>query len=292
MFNAIYTNIIISQMNNNRFKLLIRPLMILIITISVMVVIMAPLISLPIPYLILDGTIYGILLAILNFLLKEIIRYSNHKSLPITQQVVNNIALATLFILCWVGIGFLILYIILPDIAIQIYIPTIPLRILIALLIYGLLVLIYDYIFVLDQDKEATIETEAENTLEIESSEKSITDEDSSDNEILEHIAVKNGQKIDVIFINDIISIQAEGNYVMIFTPKGKYLKEQTMKYFGDHLPSHKFVRVHRSSFINIDYIQRIELYEKQSQILKLQNNLQVKMSIAGYKELKKILNL
>lgn len=253
---------------------------------------MAPLIPLPLSDLILDGTIYGLLLAILNFLLKEIIRYSNHKSLPLTQQIVNYGALAILFVLCWVGISFLILHTISPENAINYILPTVPIRIIIALLTYGLLVLLYGYIFTPDPEEEMSIETELEHTTDIESSEKAIANEDTPDNEVLEHIAVKNGQKIDLIFINDIISIQAEGNYVMIFTPKGKYLKEQTMKYFGDHLPVNKFVRVHRSSFINIDYIQRIELYEKQSQMLKLQNNLQVKMSIAGYKELKRVLNL
>ncbi len=253
---------------------------------------MAPLIPLPLSDLILDGAIYGLLLAILNFLLKEIIRYSNYKSLPIIQQIVNYGALAILFVLSWVGISFLILYIVSPENAMNYVLPTVPIRITLALLTYGSLILLYGYIFTQNQEEEVNIDIDVEHTTNIESSEKAMTNEDSSESEILEHIAVKNGQKIDLIFINDIISIQAEGNYVMIFTPKGKYLKEQTMKYFGDHLPANKFVRVHRSNIINIDYIQRIELYEKQSQMLKLQNNLQVKMSIAGYKELKRVLNL
>lgn len=279
-------------MNNSRLKLLIHPLIIVIITLIVTVAIMAPLIQLPLSDLILDGAIYGLLLAILNFLLKEIIRYSNYKSLTIIQQIVNYGALAILFVLSWVGISFLVLYIISPENAMNYVLPTVPIRITLALLTYGLLILLYGYIFTQNQEEEVNIDIDVEHTTDIESSEKTMTNEDASESEILEHIAVKNGQKIDLIFINDIISIQAEGNYVMIFTPKGKYLKEQTMKYFGDHLPANKFVRVHRSNIINIDYIQRIELYEKQSQMLKLQNNLQVKMSIAGYKELKRVLNL
>lgn len=279
-------------MNNSHLKLLIRPLIIVIITLIVTVAIMAPLIPLPLSDLILDGAIFGLLLAILNFLLKEIIRYSNYKSLPIIQQIVNYGALAILFVLSWVGISFLIVYIVSPENAMNYALPTVPIRITLALLTYGLLILLYGYIFTQNQEEEVSIDIDVEHATDIESSEKAMTNEDSSDSEILEHIAVKNGQKIDLIFINDIISIQAEGNYVMIFTPKGKYLKEQTMKYFGDHLPANKFVRVHRSNIINIDYIQRIELYEKQSQMLKLQNNLQVKMSIAGYKELKRVLNL
>ena len=85
-------------MNNSHLKLLILPLIIVIITLIVTVAIMAPLIPLPLSDLILDGAIFGLLLAILNFLLKEIIRYSNYKSLPIIQQIVNYGALAILFV--------------------------------------------------------------------------------------------------------------------------------------------------------------------------------------------------
>ena len=275
-------------MNNSLLKLLIQPLIIATITLIVTVAGIAPIVPLPLSHLILDGAISGLLLAILNFLLKELIKYSNYKSLSMAQKIVNYAALAILFVICWVGINFLTLYTTFPADTIDYILPTIPIRVIMALLTYGLLILLYGYLFTGSLEDDGTIETDTET----EPSEKTIPNEDTPDNETLEHIAVKNGQKIDLIFINYIISIQAEGNYVMIFTPKGKYLKEQTMKYFGDHLPANKFVRVHRSNIINIDYIQRIELYEKQSQMLKLQNNLQVKMSIAGYKELKRVLNL
>ena len=78
----------------------------------------------------------------------------------------------------------------------------------------------------------------------------------------------------------------------MIHTTKGKFLKEQTMKYFTDHLPKGKFVRIHRSHIVNIDFIQNIELYDKQNQIVKLKGNFQVKMSITGYKELRRVLKI
>ncbi|WP_170120032.1 LytR/AlgR family response regulator transcription factor [Dysgonomonas alginatilytica] len=255
---------------------------------------MTPLISLPASYLFLDGIVCGLLLATLSFLLKEVFRYANHKSLPMTQQIINYGALAVLFVLCWVGISLLVLNILLPEGTINFFFPTIPIRILIALLVYGLLISLYRSVFIKEQEQgeDVNIEVESEEILNLESHEETVTAEKAPEDELLEHVAVKNGQKIDLIFINEIISIQAEGDYVMIFTSKGKYLKEQTMKYFADHLPKNKFVRVHRSNIINIDYIQRIELYEKQNQVLKLHNNLQVKMSLAGYKELKKVLNL
>ncbi|MDR1503967.1 MAG: LytTR family transcriptional regulator, partial [Prevotella sp.] len=85
---------------------------------------------------------------------------------------------------------------------------------------------------------------------------------------------------------------QAEGDYVMIHSTKGKFLKEQTMKSFESGLPQDKFVRVHRSSIVNIEFISQIELYDKQSQLLKLKNGGQVRISLSGYKALKKTLGL
>ena len=107
-----------------------------------------------------------------------------------------------------------------------------------------------------------------------------------------ERIAVKSGTKIHVVLIPDILYLQADGDYVQIFTRDGKYLKEQTMKYFDEHLPENQFVRVHRSVIVNVEMISRIELYEKQNQLLTLKNGQQIKTSPAGYKALRMALNL
>jgi DNA-binding LytR/AlgR family response regulator len=126
-----------------------------------------------------------------------------------------------------------------------------------------------------------------------ENSDFSKEDERSVDNtEILERIAVKVGQKIHVILVPDIIYIEAEGDYVRIITDNGKYIKEDTMKYYEAGLPPSKFVRVHRSHIVNVEKILRIELYEKQNQMLTLKNGDQVRASVSGYKSLRDALKL
>jgi len=119
-----------------------------------------------------------------------------------------------------------------------------------------------------------------------------ITPKKVADDELLERIAVKSGTKIHVVLVPEILYLQADGDYVQIFTTQGKYLKEQTMKYFEEHLPENQFVRVHRSVIVNVEMISRIELYEKQSQLLSLKNGQQIKTSAAGYKALRAVLNL
>lgn len=108
----------------------------------------------------------------------------------------------------------------------------------------------------------------------------------------LETLAVKLGQKIHLISVADIVYLQADGDYVQIATTSGKFLKEQTMKYFEENLPTKHFVRVHRSYIVHVKYISRIELYEKQNQQLTLTNGHKVKVSQTGYRCLRAKLNI
>ena len=59
--------------------------------------------------------------------------------------------------------------------------------------------------------------------------------------------------------------IQACGDYATLVTPTGEYIKEQTMKYFEGHLPTNNFVRIHRSTIVNVTQISRVELFGKET---------------------------
>jgi two-component system LytT family response regulator len=76
---------------------------------------------------------------------------------------------------------------------------------------------------------------------------------------------------------------------VWIYTEKAKFLKQKTMKEFEELLPS-LFLRVHRSFLVNVAFIQKLELYEKNSYQLLLKNGAKVSVSKSGYKELKETL--
>jgi two-component system, LytTR family, response regulator len=110
--------------------------------------------------------------------------------------------------------------------------------------------------------------------------------------EFLQRIAVKTRHKVNVIPVDEIVYLEAEGDYVMIHTKDNKFLKERTMKYFETHLEPEKFIRVHRSSIVNADFIHRLELYDKESYVVILKNNVSVKASSSGYKLLKEKLHL
>ncbi len=107
----------------------------------------------------------------------------------------------------------------------------------------------------------------------------------------LERIVVKNGSKIHIINVDEIIHIESNGDYVMIYTEQGRFLKENTMKFYEKQLNKNQFVRIHRSNILNINYLDKIELYEKESYSVHLKNGTKLKASLSGYKLLKTVLD-
>jgi two-component system LytT family response regulator len=110
-------------------------------------------------------------------------------------------------------------------------------------------------------------------------------------NNILDRVVVKTNNAIKIIPVNDIRYIEAQDDYVMIYTQEGKFLKEQTMKYFEQTLLKDHFIRIHRSYIINIHEILRIEPYEKTSYQIILKGNTMIPVSKNGYMLLKEKLH-
>jgi hypothetical protein len=241
---------------------------------------------LPIPFwqILLDSLFHGLLFAILALLLWKVFKYGNFAVLTVFQRTLNHIALALISLAIWVGIGYMLVNWFLGIDVATLLIPFLPVRAFIGMLIY--LILIQRFNFNLYHAGEFAEESDVVvQQIEVEQNPSVKT-------ELLERIAVKTGTKIHVVLVSEIIFLQADGDYVQIFTMQGKYLKEQTMKFFEEHLPGNQFVRVHRSCIVNIEMISRIELYEKQNQLLTLKNGQQIKTSPAGYKALRLALKL
>ena len=234
--------------------------------------------------IVVDGFIHAAIFGTLGMFLWNVVVYGNYAVLTVYQRIINYVALAILTISIWLGIGYGLDYLVIGSNLTVLLIPILPIRGFIGLLIY--LLVIQRFSLVLHQS-----EISAKKPVAMEISEE-IKPDKQAETEILERIAVKSGSKIHVVLVPEILYLQADGDYVQIFTGQGKYLKEQTMKYFEEHLPENLFVRVHRSVIVNVEMISRIELYEKQSQLLTLKNGQQIKTSPAGYKALRAVLNL
>ncbi len=61
------------------------------------------------------------------------------------------------------------------------------------------------------------------------------------------------------VFINDILFIKGEGNYVNYFTPTEKIMVRSTIKEALNLIPDPLFVQVHRSYIVSLCHIDKIE---------------------------------
>lgn len=75
------------------------------------------------------------------------------------------------------------------------------------------------------------------------------------------------------IKISSIASIEPVGNYTKIITIEGKHcLVLKTLKQWEEELPENNFVRIHRSSIVNIEHVDRIEKNSNSRQKAYLKN--------------------
>ncbi len=110
------------------------------------------------------------------------------------------------------------------------------------------------------------------------------------DRQVLERVVTRLGSKITVIPVEKICYIEAQDDYVMIYSELGRHLKERTMKYFMEHLPAGQFLQIHRSYIINLSQIASIELYEKNTHLVILKCGAKLRASQEGYKRLREML--
>lgn len=107
---------------------------------------------------------------------------------------------------------------------------------------------------------------------------------------VIDRVITRMGSKITVIPIDKIAHIEAQDDYVMLYTETGNHLKERTMKYFEEHLPANTFVRVHRSFIVNINFITGIEPYTKEIHLIRMKSGTMVKASPDGYRKLRNLM--
>ena len=106
----------------------------------------------------------------------------------------------------------------------------------------------------------------------------------------LHRVVVRNGSKINIIAVDKIRYIEAMDDYVCIHTQNGKFLKQQTMKYFQEHLSSKEFLRVHRSYILSLSELSKLEPYGKDTHVAILKGEGQIPVSRSGFARLKEVL--
>jgi hypothetical protein len=232
--------------------------------------------------LIAQGSISGLIICGISVLLFYVSRYTKLSGSTTFQGILNHIALLFLALCVWIGVEYLIIYIIFPENVFRTLTSIIPFKIVIGTLIIILVIQFYNRMTTVEPNED-DIEIIPEAAVTISKKPVKV--------EIQDKITVKSGSNINIIPVSDLLYLQAEGDYVILYTASSRYIKEETMKHMEEQLPP-AFLRVHRSSIVNTNYISRIELYEKQHYKITLKTGQQLKASATGYKILKETLNL
>ncbi|MFD2037201.1 LytR/AlgR family response regulator transcription factor [Belliella marina] len=107
-----------------------------------------------------------------------------------------------------------------------------------------------------------------------------------------ERIVLKDRNEIKIIPFSEIKYLEANDDYVNIYTYEGRFLKNKTMKFFENVLDPKMFVRVHRSYIVKITEITKIETYEKDGYVVKMKTGESVPVSRTGYPKLKLVLGI
>jgi len=107
-----------------------------------------------------------------------------------------------------------------------------------------------------------------------------------------QRIVVKNGAKIKIIPVHEVLYLEAADDYVKIHTADSYYLKNKTMAHFEKVLDAQQFARCHRSYMVNVQHIVRIDPYEKDGHIAILKSGAKVPVSKTGYVKLRQVLGL
>src|SRR5215469_12028995 len=105
-----------------------------------------------------------------------------------------------------------------------------------------------------------------------------------------ERIVVKDGTRVQIIPVAKLDYAEAQDDYVSLASQGKKYLKQQTISSLEASLDPNSFIRVHRSSLVNLERVARLEPFGKDTHIVILNDGVRLPVSRAGLARLKEFL--
>ncbi len=81
----------------------------------------------------------------------------------------------------------------------------------------------------------------------------------------LERILVRDQSRVHVIPVERLDYAEAQDDYVCLHTEGQKHLKPMTLSDLERSLDPARFTRIHRSTILNLDRLDKLELYAKDS---------------------------
>jgi two-component system, LytTR family, response regulator len=95
----------------------------------------------------------------------------------------------------------------------------------------------------------------------------------------LERVMVKSGGNVLFLRVEEIAWVGAEGNYLRLHTERGSYLVRETIRDLAARLEPGRFVRVHRSTIVNLDRVREMRPWFGGDNIIVLDDGTELKVS-------------
>jgi len=105
-----------------------------------------------------------------------------------------------------------------------------------------------------------------------------------------ERIVVRDGARVHVIPLEKLDYAEAQDDYVALHSAGKTYLKQQPIAQLEAQLDPAAFVRIHRSTLVNLERIVRIEPYGKESRLAILADGTRLPVSRSGYARLLEVM--
>jgi DNA-binding LytR/AlgR family response regulator len=102
-------------------------------------------------------------------------------------------------------------------------------------------------------------------------------------------VAIKVKGKILLINLGDVVSVKAEGNYVLLQCPSTSHLLRESISAVAEKLQPHGFIRIHRSMLVNTTFVEEIKPYSTGEYVLRVKGRQEYRVT-RTYKQNLKLL--
>jgi len=95
----------------------------------------------------------------------------------------------------------------------------------------------------------------------------------------LTRLAVKSGGRVTIVALRDVDWIEADGDHVRVHSGRTRHVLRETLKRLEAQLDPRRFVRIHRSTIVNVDRIRELQPYFRGEYLVILHDGTSLKLS-------------
>jgi two-component system LytT family response regulator len=98
-------------------------------------------------------------------------------------------------------------------------------------------------------------------------------------NRSLQRLVVRKHHRLLLIGVDEVTHLSARENYVEVFTASGSYLIRDTLSRLESRLDPTRFVRVHRSEIVNLDFVKELQPWTHGDYLIILESGEELRLS-------------